>query len=225
MMGDIGASQTMPIILGHRGLSARQLENSMSAFRSALAAGMDGFELDVQPTQDGVCMVLHDDDLVRTAGHGGILRKLKASQLPMLSNGEAVPRLSDVLSLPARLVNVELKGEPGWQQALAAVEAAGALSRVIFSSFEHSEIFQLWSACHGARCGLLWEEEEAAELDAEAMARLPEALSLHLPMGAVRSRPAFWAPYQDRIALWDLTTPAEAEGLGFHPAFLIVNDL
>ena len=42
----------------------------MEAFRAALAAGMDGFELDVQPTQDGVCHVLHDDDLARTAQRG-----------------------------------------------------------------------------------------------------------------------------------------------------------
>ena len=79
-----------------------------------------------------------------------------------------MPRLVEVLALPARLVNVELKGEPGWKQALAAVEAAGALDRVLFSSFEHSEVFQLWSACHEARCGLLWEEDEAAGLDGDS---------------------------------------------------------
>jgi glycerophosphoryl diester phosphodiesterase len=213
----------MSIILGHRGLSARHLENSMEAFRAALAAGMDGFELDVQPTQDGVCCVLHDDDLVRTARTGGILRKLKAADLPQLNNGEAVPRLVDVLALPARLINVELKEEPGWKQALAAVEASGCLERVIFSSFEHSEVFQLWSACHEARCGLLWEEDEAADLDAEALADLPEQLTLHLPLSAIQARPGFWAPYRSRLALWGMATPAEAGGLGFEPAILIAD--
>ena len=53
----------MSLVLGHRGLSSSHLENSMEAFRAALAAGMDGFELDVQPTLDGVCAVLHDDTL------------------------------------------------------------------------------------------------------------------------------------------------------------------
>jgi glycerophosphoryl diester phosphodiesterase len=213
----------MSIILGHRGLSARHLENSMEAFRAALAAGMAGFELDVQPTRDGVCCVLHDDDLERTAQAGGVLRKLKAAELPGLKNGEPVPRLVDVLALPASLVNVELKGEPGWKQALAAVEAAGALDRVIFSSFEHSEVFQLWAACHEARCGLLWEEEEAAELDEEALASLPEALTLHVPLAAVLARPAFWAPFRSRLALWGMRTPDEAEGLGFAPAILIAD--
>jgi glycerophosphoryl diester phosphodiesterase len=213
----------MSIILGHRGYSAKHLENSMEAFRAALAAGMDGFELDVQPTTDGVSMVLHDEDLARTAVTGGILRKLKSPELPALKNGEPLPRLSDVLALPAKLINVELKDEPGWQPALAAVEAAEALERVIFSSFEPSEVLQLWAACPSARCGFLWDTEETLELTPEELDDLPEALTLHLPLSGVRPRAAFWAPYAQRIALWGLATPKEAEGLGFEPAMLIVD--
>ena len=211
----------MPILLGHRGLSSSKLENSMEAFRAALSAGMDGFELDVQPTLDGVCCVLHDDDLERTAARPGLLRRLKCSELPLLKNGEGVPRLSDVLELGARLVNVELKGEPGWNQALAAVEAADALDRVLFSSFEHSEVLQLWSACHEARCGLLWEEDEAADLDDEALEDLPPQLMLHVPLRAVLARPGFWQAHAQRLVLWGMKTPAEAAGLGFKPAILI----
>ena len=211
----------MSILLGHRGFSARHLENSMEAFRAALEAGMDGFELDVQPTLDGVCHILHDDDLERTGRAVGILRKLKSADLPLLKNGEAVPRLVEVLALPARLVNVELKGEPGWKQALAAVEAAGAVGRVLFSSFEHSEVFQLWSACHEARCGLLWEEDEAADLDQETLADLPAQLMFHPPLSEVKARPGFWAPHKSRLALWGMKSPAEAADLGFEPAILI----
>jgi glycerophosphoryl diester phosphodiesterase len=127
--------------------------------------------------------------------------------------------------LPARLVNVELKGEPGWKQALAAVEASGALDRVLFSSFEHSEVFQLWSACHDARCGLLWEEEEAAELDQEILAELPPKLLFHLPLSAITARPAFWAPYKDRLALWGMASTQEAGVLGFEPAILIADGI
>lgn len=214
-----------PLILGHRGLSSRHLENSLEAFRAALAAGMDGFELDVQPTRDGVCAVLHDDDLSRTANGSGILRQMKAAELPALKNGEPLPRLADVLELPARLINVELKGEPGWQQALATVEAAEALDRVLFSSFEHSEVLQLWAACETARCGFLWEMGEAMDLTAEELADLPAALWLHPPLAAVKARPALWAPYADRLVLWDMKSPAEAAGLPFTPAVLIADGL
>jgi glycerophosphoryl diester phosphodiesterase len=218
-------SSSRPLLLGHRGLSAKCLENSMEAFRAALAAGMDGFELDVQPTRDGVCLVLHDEDLSRTANGSGILRQMKAAELPPLKNGERMPRLADVLELPAKLINVELKGEPGWQQALATVEAAEALDRVLFSSFEHSEVLQLWAACDTARCGFLWETEEAMDLTAEELADLPEALWLHPPLKAVMARPELWAPYADRLALWGMRSPAEAEGLPFTPAVLIADGI
>ncbi len=215
----------MPLLLGHRGYSAKHLENSMEAFHAALTAGMDGFELDVQPTQDGVCVVLHDDDLARTAQGAGALRRMKATELPRLKNGEEVPRLSDVLELPAKLINVELKGEPGWQQALAAVEASEALDRVLFSSFEHSEILQLWAACRDARCGLLWDTEETDDLTAEELADLPPQLMLHLPLRAVAKQPEFWRSYASRIALWGMRTPKEADGLGFVPAILIADGI
>jgi len=214
-----------PLILGHRGYSSKHLENSMEAFRAALAAGMDGFELDVQPTRDGVCLVLHDDDLARTANGSGLLRQMKAAELPPLKNGEPLPRLADVLELPAKLINVELKGEPGWQQALAAVEGAEALDRVLFSSFEHSEVLQLWAACETARCGFLWETSEALEITAEELADLPEALWLHPPLKAVKARPELWAPHADRLALWGMKTPAEAKDLPFVPAVLIADGI
>ena len=155
----------------------------------------------------------------------GVLRRMKSMELPLLKNGEAVPRLADVLELKCGLVNVELKGEPGWNQALAAVEAGEALGRVLFSSFEHSEIFQLWSACHEARCGLLWEEEEAADLDQEALEDLPVQLMLHVPLAAVTARPEFWKPYASRLVLWGMASAAAAQGLGFEAAILIVDGL
>ncbi|WP_243302756.1 glycerophosphodiester phosphodiesterase [Geothrix oryzisoli] len=213
------------LVLGHRGLSATHLENSMEAFRAALAAGMAGFELDVQPTRDGVCTILHDEDLARTANGSGLLRKMKAAELPALKNGEPLPRLADALELPAKLINVELKGEPGWQQALATVEAAEALDRVLFSSFEHSEVLQLWAACETARCGFLWELDEAMDLTPEELADLPAALWFHPPLKAVKARPELWAPHADRLALWDMKVPAEARDLPFVPAVLIADGI
>ncbi len=218
-------SSARPLLLGHRGLSSKHLENSLEAFRAALAAGLDGFELDVQPTRDGVCLVLHDEDLARTAHGSGCLRQMKAAEMPLLRNGEPVPRLTDALELPAQFINVELKGEPGWQQALAAVEASDALDRVLFSSFEHSEVLQLWAACEAARCGFLWETDEALELTADELGDLPEALWLHPPLQAVKARPELWAPHAARLALWGMQTPAEAQGLPFTPAVLIVDGL
>jgi glycerophosphoryl diester phosphodiesterase len=108
---------------------------------------------------------------------------------------------------------------------LAAVDASEAIGRVLFSSFEHSEILQLWADCPEARCGFLWETSEAGELTEDELSGLPAQLMLHLPLGAVTQRPEFWKPYASRIALWGLKTPKDAAGLGFEPAILIVDGI
>ena len=59
--------QARPLLLGHRGCRLKQFpENSMRAFRHALAAGCDGFEFDVRTTADGKLVCLHDDAIVKT---------------------------------------------------------------------------------------------------------------------------------------------------------------
>jgi glycerophosphoryl diester phosphodiesterase len=215
----------MTLLLGHRGYSSKCLENSLEAFRAALDAGMDGFELDVQPTLDGACVVLHDDDLARTAQAPGLLRNLRLNQLPLLRNGERVPLLSEALALPAPLINVELKGKPGWELALAEVARAGALSRVLFSSFEHDEIFALNSACASARCGLLYTTAQTLDLTQQEVARLPSLFHLNLPLEGVRARPGFWASYSRRIVLWGMKSAGEALSLPFQPEVIVADGM
>ncbi|MGI8918285.1 MAG: glycerophosphodiester phosphodiesterase [Pyrinomonadaceae bacterium] len=66
----------LPLIIGHRGASALAPENTLAAFRQAIADGADGIEFDVRLARDGVVVVIHDATLERT----GAL-KLKVSNL------------------------------------------------------------------------------------------------------------------------------------------------
>jgi glycerophosphoryl diester phosphodiesterase len=109
--------------------------------------------------------------------------------------------------------------------ALAAVQATGTLGRVVFSSFEHGEIWRLRQACPEARCGLLWDGPAASRLNADDIAQLPADFTLHLPLEEVKARPAFWKPYAPRLVLWGMSRPQEARGLGFRPAALIADGL
>ncbi|KAH8041939.1 hypothetical protein HPB51_019680 [Rhipicephalus microplus] len=54
--------------ISHRGGSAENLENTISAFRHALKVGTELIELDVQLTKDGKVVVCHDSGLLRCAG-------------------------------------------------------------------------------------------------------------------------------------------------------------
>lgn len=65
----------------HRGLfDAKHPENSLPAFHEAVQQGY-GIELDVQLTKDGVPIVHHDSDLLRTTGAPGQIREMTLQQV------------------------------------------------------------------------------------------------------------------------------------------------
>ena len=76
---------TAPI--AHRGYhdrSAGRRENSLSAFRAAIAAGY-GIELDVQPSSDGVPMVRSNSWLITAPGDGALTQSPSTSVMePMV---------------------------------------------------------------------------------------------------------------------------------------------
>jgi glycerophosphoryl diester phosphodiesterase len=129
-------------IIGHRGASGIEPENTLRSFARALAIGVDAIELDVYCVE-GKLIVIHDDTLERTtSGRGKVmatsfaaLRKLDAGQ------GERIPTLEEVLALVADrvMVNIELKGG-GTAEPVAACIAAHAGTDVLVSSFDHSEV-------------------------------------------------------------------------------------
>ncbi|MFC7737416.1 glycerophosphodiester phosphodiesterase [Roseomonas sp. GCM10028921] len=96
----------MTEIIAHRGGAILWPENSMSAFRNAIAAGVDAVECDVHLSADGVPMVMHDTTLERTSNGQGPLAARSADELAGLklvsAGGEGVPRLSDLLGLMAQ---------------------------------------------------------------------------------------------------------------------------
>ena len=61
----------IPEVIGHRGARALFPENTVAGFKSALAAGIRSFEIDVGMTRDGVAVLSHDaclsPDLTRTS--------------------------------------------------------------------------------------------------------------------------------------------------------------
>jgi len=57
-----------PLIGAHRGDSAHWPENTLAAFRGAIAAGADFIETDLRLTRDGVPIAFHDADFARLGG-------------------------------------------------------------------------------------------------------------------------------------------------------------
>lgn len=134
------ASAFRPLIFAHRGASAERPENTLAAFRRALALRVDGIELDVRATRDGVAVVFHDADLRRLAGRRERIDKLTWNELRRveLPAGERVPRLVDVLRLTREraVVQIEIKAGTPVAPVVCAVAAARAKGAVVLASFD-----------------------------------------------------------------------------------------
>ena len=113
-------SLQLPLIIAHRGDSTNCPENTMAAFKNALALGADGIELDVRLTRDQKLVVFHDHFLGRTAPGSKPVNHYTESEMKNLDvgswfssefQGTQVPTLDEVFEcLPKEfLINVEMK--------------------------------------------------------------------------------------------------------------------
>ena len=158
-----------PLVIGHRGSSALEPENSLAAFARAARDGADGVELDVLCCATGDVVVFHDDDLTRLGGRPERIADLSLAALRAvtLTSGARIPTLDEVLDTcgPALLVNVELKtsgaidrGIPALVDRVAAiVERSGSASRVLVSSFHPVAIWSWMRRAPLIPAGLLFE--------------------------------------------------------------------
>lgn len=152
-------------VVAHRGACTEALENSWSAFRTAVEIGADRIELDVHLTADNQIAILHDEDLRRTAGLDKTLRQLTRKEIQdtiTLSNGERVPFLDEVTDelLGKIELNVEIKSE-----GLEIVKAVGKLyeghplaDKVVISSFNKNTCAASATLFPKVKVALLWDK-------------------------------------------------------------------
>lgn len=117
------------VYFAHRGLhdnAGDAPENSMAAFRKAVAAGL-GMELDVQVTKDGVPVIFHDFKLERICGVEGKVADHTFEELQaytLCQSKERIPRFSDLLEMVDGRVPliVEIKAETADVSCCAAID-------------------------------------------------------------------------------------------------------
>src|SRR5258708_13021724 len=71
--------------VAHRGHAWSFPENTMPAFKAALKAGSLWLETDVQLSQDGQCVLFHDENLGRLCHLTGSVHELNWEQLKKLA--------------------------------------------------------------------------------------------------------------------------------------------
>lgn len=181
----------VPLRIAHRGASAECPENTLAAFRRALARRADGVELDAQVTADGVAVVFHDDRLRRLTGASGRLAGLAWPALRRLRVGgrEPLPRLAEVLRLlrGRSVVQIEIKPGVPVPPVLAAVRTARAEKSVILASFDPAIVAAARDLAPGLPRMLIAERRRSRAWLRRHLAALGAA-GLSIDHRAVRSR-------------------------------------
>lgn len=156
------------LAMAHRGQRATMPEQTLEAFRSAVALGCDAIECDVQRTRDGRLAMFHDLTLDRTTdGHGPIadidwadLQRLDAgSWFDPRFAGLRVPSLEATLDLAVEAgvpLCIEIKGTPADTPATAEAVAAllrdrGLLDGMVIASFDHDALRAARAVAPGVR--------------------------------------------------------------------------
>src|SRR5580693_8506046 len=80
-------SSTRALLFAHRGGSALAPENTLAGFDNGLALGVDGLELDVHLSRDGIVVVHHDRRLERTTNLAGPIADRTAEELSRADAG------------------------------------------------------------------------------------------------------------------------------------------
>jgi glycerophosphoryl diester phosphodiesterase len=143
-----------PYLIAHRGAAGLAPENTLAAVRAGLDHGAECIEVDIQQTQDGRLIVLHDATLDRTTYGTGEVNRLTWNVISQTDagawfgesfGGERVPLLGQVLELieptEATLV-IEVK-EPERSPNIAKnlidiLHHHSAVQRVMIISFDHA---------------------------------------------------------------------------------------
>lgn len=144
-------------VIAHRGNSCSRPENTRSAFKSAIACGVDYIECDVQFTRDGHPVVFHDADLKRltNGAHSEriqdiLLEDLKAIDISSWFNpqykDERVLTLEELLTIAPKKTGlmIEVKKD-SFQGRTSAEVIAKALDRVTNTRFDPIVIGSLFS--------------------------------------------------------------------------------
>ena len=175
----------MTDVFAHRGAHLHERENTLGAFRDAVALGVGGVELDVRTTLDGALIVHHDPTIgLRAIAH------TNARDLP-----KYVPSLEEALeALEGVAVNVEIKNrkdprEPAYDDSgtlvrgvLDVVHGARSDSSIGISCFDLATCAHARTYDPSMYVGWLVRKGSLSEALEQARAQTLNAVNPHFSM-------------------------------------------
>jgi glycerophosphoryl diester phosphodiesterase len=154
-----------PLIIGHRGASGYEPENTLRSFARAVQMGADMIELDVFLCKSGEIVVIHDEKVERTTNGNGSVKKMSLAELKKLDagKGERIPLLSEVFDLVDKRIkiNIEIK-DSNAPKAVACLiseyvkNKGWSYDHFLVSSFDHDAIQKFYVYCPQVKTGALF---------------------------------------------------------------------
>nr|WP_205751731.1 glycerophosphodiester phosphodiesterase [Cryptosporangium phraense] len=167
-----------PLAFAHRGGAADGLENTMTAFAQAVAAGYRYLETDVHATADGQLVAFHDRTLDRVTDRSGAIAALPLAEVraARVRGTEKVPLFDELLDAwPDVRLNIDVKADAAVEPLIATITTHQAEDRVCVGSFSDARLNRVRAAFGGS---------VATSLGPRDVARLKLA-------SLTRSRPTF----------------------------------
>jgi len=209
------------LVIAHRGASGHAPENTLAAFRRAVALGASFIETDLHLSRDAHFVAIHDDTVNRTTNGQGKVHDLTLADLRRLDagswfgsefSGERIPTLEEILEFAKKndvVFYLELKPTGAWggeHALIGALRESGEIARTIVISFDAGIIAALRKIEPTLMTGLLFE----GQID-QPLERAVEVGARQLAVRGDLVTPALIAEARKRdlqIVCWTVNQPA-----------------
>jgi glycerophosphoryl diester phosphodiesterase len=179
------------LVIAHRGASGHAPENTLAAFKRAVALGAKFIETDLQLTRDAHFVAIHDDTVNRTTNGQGKVHDFSLQELRRLDAGswfgsefagERIPTLEEIFEFSKRndvVFYLELKPGGSWggeHSLIGSLRQSQEIARSVVISFDAGIVEALRKIEPTLMTGLLYEGqiqrpiERALEVGARQLA-------------------------------------------------------
>lgn len=139
------------LAIAHRGASGYAPENTLAAFRRAVAQGVTFIETDLHLTRDAHFVAIHDEDVDRTTNGRGPIQNMTLAEVRRLDAGswfasefagERIPTLDDILEFARKndiVFYLELKPSGFWggeHALISQLRNSAEIARSVIISFD-----------------------------------------------------------------------------------------
>jgi glycerophosphoryl diester phosphodiesterase len=209
------------LVIAHRGASGHAPENTLAAFKRAVALGASFIETDLHLSRDAHFVAIHDETVNRTTNGQGKVHDMTLADLRRLDagswfgsefTGERIPTLDEILEFSKRndvVFYLELKPTGAWggeHALIGALRQTGEIARAVVISFDAGVIAALRKIEPTLMTGLLFEGQIERPLD-----RAVEVGARQLAVRGDLVTPALIAEARKRdlqVVCWTVNQPA-----------------